>query len=314
MPANNPHLAMPPDFTSERFRQAREQIIVNGGDHVTAADQLALIWTVNNDLEKQEWDCQVQQQQQAAADRERQEAEERERLQLEREREREAALQEEKKKYRHKHAPIPQDAVISSDPIIIPSPIAVRKLRKGDFVELYYFTNKGLRSVESSTRSADDDALALLQMGDGLHSFVPLAAAQAKGTITMDEDLSWEEFAEAAHRLATAMRENEWPEDRVDSHIKFWIALEGHPWRHGHCEISKHALLTYQARVRRKWHDTLATPHSFNIALINTTLLSQIRDELVHSAQVAQLESLKQWRNDSPSPSVSDFRLTFVWR
>ncbi|KAI6144847.1 hypothetical protein EDD17DRAFT_1437413, partial [Pisolithus thermaeus] len=88
----------------------------------------------------------------------------------------------------------------------------------------------------------------------GLHSFILLAAVQAKGTVTTDEDLSWEEFVEVAHQLATAMKENEWPEDRIDSHIKFWLTLEGHPWRHGHCEISKQALLTYQAHVQHKWH------------------------------------------------------------
>ncbi|KAI6123136.1 hypothetical protein EV401DRAFT_1858311, partial [Pisolithus croceorrhizus] len=94
--------------------------------------------------------------------------------------------------------------------------------------------------------------------------------------------------------LATAMRENEWPEDRINNHVKFWLVLEGHTWWHGHCEISKGSLLTYQAHMRHKWHDTLATPHSFNIALINPTLLLQIRDKLVHLVQVAQLELLKQ--------------------
>ncbi|KAI6118131.1 hypothetical protein F5141DRAFT_1211997 [Pisolithus sp. B1] len=203
MPTSNPHLVMPPDFTSKRFHQAREQIIANSGDHDTAANQLALIWTLNNDLEKQDWDHQVWQQQLAAAECkrqeeeewerqqqqlaatkcERQEEEEWERQQVEKEREQEAVLQEERKKYQHKHAPIPQDTVISSDPIIIPSPITVHKLHKGNFVELYYFTNKGLHNAELSMHSANDKALAPLQMRDGLHSFIPLMAAQAKGTI-----------------------------------------------------------------------------------------------------------------------------------
>ncbi|KAI6018396.1 hypothetical protein EDC04DRAFT_2607794 [Pisolithus marmoratus] len=187
------------DFTSKRFCHAREQIIINRGDHDAATDQLALIWTLNNDIEKQEWDHQIQQQQLAAAKCKRHKEEEQERLQLEKEREQEAALQEERKKYQHKHMPIPQDTVILSDPIIISSPIMVHKLHKGDFIKLYYFTNKGLHSAELSMHSADDDALALLQMGDGLHSFIPLAAAQAKGTVTSDKELSWKEFAEAAH-------------------------------------------------------------------------------------------------------------------
>ncbi|KAI5992515.1 hypothetical protein EDD15DRAFT_2443003 [Pisolithus albus] len=224
--ARNPHLMAPPDFSSENFCLAREQLIADGGDHETAARQLALAWTLNNDIERQEWDRQMRQEQQEAADRERQEEEERQRLQLEQERKRELALQEERKKYRHKHAPIPHDVVIPTDPIIIPSQVAIRKLCKGDFVELYYFTNKGLRNAELSTRSADDDALTLLQTSDGLHAFVPLATAQAKGSVTKDEDLSWEEFSEAAHRLVTAMRENSWPDERVDSHVKFWLALE----------------------------------------------------------------------------------------
>ncbi|KAI5988130.1 hypothetical protein EDC04DRAFT_3128503 [Pisolithus marmoratus] len=140
----NPHQAVPLDFTSESFCLAREQLITDGGDHKTAAQQLTLVWTLNNDLERQEWDRQIQHEEQ-------QEEEEQERCQLEQERECELALQEEKKKYRLKHAPIPQDAIISTDPIIIPSQVAVCKLCKGDFVELYYFTNKGLHNAEHST-------------------------------------------------------------------------------------------------------------------------------------------------------------------
>ncbi|KAI6039374.1 hypothetical protein EDC04DRAFT_2542823, partial [Pisolithus marmoratus] len=192
------------------------------------------------------------------------------------------ALQEEKKKYCHKHAPVPQDAVILMDPIIILSQVAICKLQKGDYIELYFFTNKGLREAELTTCSTDDDVLTLLQTGDGLHTFVPIASTCSKSTMIKDEDLSWEEFAEAAHHLTTAMRENGWPEEWVDNHIKFWLALESHPWRHGHCKISKCVLLAYQARVRCNWHDTLATPHSFNITHINAMLLTQIRDELVH--------------------------------
>ncbi|KAI6006083.1 hypothetical protein EDD15DRAFT_2191377 [Pisolithus albus] len=72
MLTSNLHLATPPDFTSERFCQAREWIIADGGNHTTVANQLALSWTLNDDLEKQEWDHQIQRQQQ----HERQEEEE----------------------------------------------------------------------------------------------------------------------------------------------------------------------------------------------------------------------------------------------
>ncbi|KAI6001743.1 hypothetical protein EDC04DRAFT_2611961 [Pisolithus marmoratus] len=299
--ACNPHHVIPPDLTSKNFCLAREQLITDGGDHKTAACQLTLVWNLNNDLEKQEWDCQVQQERQEVADRECQEEEEQERQQIEQERECELALQEEKKK---------MQSYISMDPIIIPSQVAICKLCKGNFIELYYFTNKGLCNTELFTQSADDDVLTLLQTSNSLHSFIPLATAQAKGSVMKDEDLSWEEFSEAAHHLATTMKENNWPKERIDSHIKFWLALKSHPWRHSICEISKQALLAYQAQVRCKWHDTLATPHSFNIAHINTTLLTQIRDKLVHAACIAKLESLKQ-ASLSLNPHISKMTLMF---
>ncbi|KAI6027142.1 hypothetical protein EDC04DRAFT_2573143, partial [Pisolithus marmoratus] len=138
-----------------------------------------------------------------------------------------------------KHAPIPQDTVILTGPIIIPSQVAIQKLHKGDFIELYYFTNKGLHNAELFMWLADNDALTLLQTSNSLHSFVPLATAQMKGSTMRDEDLSWEEFSEVAHCLATTMKENDWLEERIDSHIKFWLALKSHPWRHGTCKISK---------------------------------------------------------------------------
>ncbi|KAI6144649.1 hypothetical protein BKA82DRAFT_4358426 [Pisolithus tinctorius] len=226
---NNPHLAVQPDFTSEKYHQAQECLVNDDVNHDAAAAQLALYWALNNDLEKEEWDHQVLQEQQEATEKERLEEEEQE-----------------------------------------------------------------MQQTKACCLLKDNDALTLLQTGDGLHSFVPLALAWAKGTITRDEDLTWEEFSEAAHGLANAMKENNWEADNISNHVKFWLALENHPWRHGHCEISKRALLVYQARVCRRWHDMLDTEQSFNIVHINNVLLVWIRDKLVHSAQVVELESLKQ--------------------
>ncbi|KIO04615.1 hypothetical protein M404DRAFT_26070 [Pisolithus tinctorius Marx 270] len=311
MLASNPHEATCPDFTSEKYLQARECLLNDAINHEAAANQLELLWTVNNDLERQEWDRQTLAEQEANKERERLAAEERERLWQELKREQEIALQEDKKKYRNKYAPVLQDVAVPMDTIIVLAPIASCRLRKGDYCELYFFTNKGLQNAELTPCSTDDDAMALLQSGDGLHTFVPIAAARAKGNVTKDEDLSWEEFSEAAHRLVAAMKENNWEKENVDNHVKFWLALENHPWRHGSCAISKSALLVYQARVRRKWHDTLNTGHSFNIALVNDRLLANIRDELVHSARVAELDSLKRVSLSTPSLRRSEINNFF---
>ncbi|KAI6148479.1 hypothetical protein BKA82DRAFT_120364 [Pisolithus tinctorius] len=271
---HNPHFAEQPDVSSEKYCQARECLVNDDINHEAAAAQLALYWMLNNDLEKEEWDHQAHQEQQEATERARLDKEEQERQQAEHEREQELVLQEEKKKYCCKYTMVPQDAVVPADPIIIPSQITACRLHKADFVKLYYFTNKGLCDAASTVCSADDNTMTLLQTGDGLHSFIPLASAQAKGTVTKDKDITWEESAEAAHRIANTMKENNWEADNINSHVKFWLALENHPWRHSHCKISKRALLVYQAQVCRRWHDTLDTEQSCNIAHINDVLLA----------------------------------------
>ncbi|KIO03849.1 hypothetical protein M404DRAFT_26820 [Pisolithus tinctorius Marx 270] len=75
---NNPHLAVQPDFTSEKYHQAQECLVNDDVNHDAAAAQLALYWALNNDLEKEEWDHQVLQEQQEATEKERLEEEEQE--------------------------------------------------------------------------------------------------------------------------------------------------------------------------------------------------------------------------------------------
>ncbi|KAI6151573.1 hypothetical protein BKA82DRAFT_3941905, partial [Pisolithus tinctorius] len=159
--AQNPHLAIHPDFTSKSYCLARDCLVNKTIDHNTAACQLELLWTVNNDLERQEWDWQLLEEQQAAAEKERLAREEQEQLQQEQERECELALQEDKKKNCHKHTPLPQDTMIPTEPIIVPAPITTHKLCKGDYCKLYFFTNKGLKDAELTPRSTDNDAMAL---------------------------------------------------------------------------------------------------------------------------------------------------------
>ncbi|KAG1723787.1 uncharacterized protein EDB91DRAFT_1023763, partial [Suillus paluster] len=49
-----------------------------------------------------------------------------------------------------------------------------------------------------------------------------------KAVITKDENLSWEHFNEAAPHMIAAMKQHEWPEDRVTMHIQFWTVLQNH--------------------------------------------------------------------------------------
>ncbi|KIJ09536.1 hypothetical protein PAXINDRAFT_55044, partial [Paxillus involutus ATCC 200175] len=272
----NPHNIDPPDYGAERYAPARQPLIANFGiSHEEAAQRLLEIWTAQNQLERQDWNARRDVEAEEARqeqDRLLRQWEDADRLRLQEE---EAARQEERKKNRNKFLPFNDVKVASTIPIT-PSPHALRKLRKGKYVELHYFTNKGLAEAQSISHSVDDDALALLQDEQGLHSFVPIAAAKAKESVIPDHELTWPQIDEATHRLLQAMKECGWEEDCVGAHLQFWMNLSAHEWRHDPEDAAHQALIVYQATYRRRWHDTLGTASSFNLKYLDEEALIKI--------------------------------------
>ena len=184
----NPHNANPLDFCDNRFAPARQLLVDNFNiSHEVAAQCLLDIWMAQNAIEQQEWDAQ----QEAKAEQERQQQE---RLLAQREeeehlclQEEETLCQEERKKNRNKFLPF-NDVKVSSTVPTNPSLHALCRLRKGEYVELHYFTNKGLAKAQSISHSVDDEALTLIQDNQGLHPFVPISAAKAKETVIPDHE------------------------------------------------------------------------------------------------------------------------------
>ncbi|KAG1871723.1 hypothetical protein DFJ58DRAFT_890295 [Suillus subalutaceus] len=154
-----------------------------------AAAILANLWHIQNEADKQ-----------AEAQRREEAKEEAQRQQMLRE-EQEAAIQEEHKKNKAKYTPI-KDINVPSNPIILPCQYAVRKMKSGNYCELFYFTNSGLEEASRSTFTADEDALVMLPTSDGLNKWIPAAAARdPKAQIIKDENLTWEQFNEAAPHM-----------------------------------------------------------------------------------------------------------------
>jgi hypothetical protein len=291
---NNPHHARAPDYVQERFRATRQTLVDDFGiTHEQAAQRLTTIWGAQNAIDREEWDAQ----QEDIAEVARLEQEQRQQLEEEqqraREEEQELAQQEERKKNRNKFLPYNKVPIANAIPKL-PSPLAIRKLKKGDYVEMYYFTNKGLAEAEASSRSVDDEAFSLTRDENGHHSFISVAAAKAKDTIIPDKDLTWVEVDEAAPRLLQAMRENGWDGERIQSHLQFWMALGSHEYRHDSDEFGKRALIIYQDTARRRWHNLLGTPQSFDLIPIDKGMIKEICDELLHKANKALREEAVQ--------------------
>ncbi|KAG6372007.1 hypothetical protein JVT61DRAFT_8702 [Boletus reticuloceps] len=294
VPALDPHNARIPDFTLDRFRAARQPLVDDFGlTHELAAQRLAAMWQAQNNIDREDWDNLQEELAEAARLQQVERRLEEEEQQRALDEEKELTKQEERKKNRNKfltYNKVPISTAITK----LPLPIATRKLKKGDFVELYYFTNKGLAEAEASTRSMDDDALTLTRDEDGQHAFVPVTASKFKDTVIPDKDLTWAEFDEAAPRLIQAMRESSWEEERVQSHLSMWLKLSGHPYRHDPDEYGKRALIVYQDTARRRWHNLLGTPESFDLVPISMEMIKEIRDDLLHKSNKALREEALQ--------------------
>ncbi|KAG2029022.1 hypothetical protein BDR03DRAFT_988036 [Suillus americanus] len=185
--AEDPNAAILPDFEADEYVQARAQIINNVIDDRQAAQILANLWHIQNDADKRRWADRIQEEARAAEEACRQATEaenQRRQAQLV---EQEAAVSEERKKNKSKYAPI-RNADVPSNP-----------MKSGDYCELFYFTNNGLKEVSRSTFTADEDALVMLPTVDGLHKWIPAGSARdPKAQIIKDENLTWEQFNEAA--------------------------------------------------------------------------------------------------------------------
>jgi hypothetical protein len=301
---DDPNHAVMPDFASAEHEEARLQLANLGLTDEQVVLSLESLWTIANNSAKRLWADRLEQE---TVNRRRAEEEEELRLRLLKDEE-DAARSEERKKNKSKYAPV-HDEDVPSDPVILPSQYAIRKLKAGEFCELFYFTNKGLEDAFKSPSSADSEALIMLPAANGLHSWIPAAALKdPKTVVTKDENLSWEDFNQAAPRMISTMKLQDWPEDRIDMHIHFWSALQTHRWRHAPDPLKQRALLLYQSQQRRRWHLSAGSSISWSLKNINDYLLLEAREDLFNEQCAQQTAAVLQV--SPPSPPFSCKLLT----
>jgi hypothetical protein len=273
----NPNQVVPPDYSTDDFVAEREPFINAGLTEQQASDALRNLWTIRNNRDKAIW----QRRQEEAAEADEAERDRQELLRQQQEDEDAQVLREERKKNKAKFAPIPNRPV-TSELLVLPSLVAVRKLKNHQFCELWYFINAGPDEAERSVAFAiDDNSLSIVPAADGSHSFVPSAFARDKSDVVHDESLTFEQFGQATVRMIAAMANNGWQKPHVDMHIQFWSNIEHHKWRYSRMDSHQRALLTYQGNQRRNWHATIGGPQAFNLALINEDILNDTLNKIV---------------------------------
>ncbi|KIK97619.1 hypothetical protein PAXRUDRAFT_135989, partial [Paxillus rubicundulus Ve08.2h10] len=162
-----------------------------------------------------------------------------------------------------------------------------------NFCELWYFTNNSLADAkQSGTCALDNNYLALFQTPDRMPFFIPAIIAKDKTPVIQDENLTWEQFEQAALQMIDAMHNHEWRDNHIEMHLKLWTALKNHPWHHSHSKYSPKALLRYQGQQRCHWHQLVATPKAFSIAELQQELIEQVCEHLMHQDKVNGIQKL----------------------
>jgi hypothetical protein len=275
----NPNLIECPDFASPTYAATRAPLINEVTTEEVAIQLLKDIWKAGNEAEKVRWQAQSDQDDALRADQLRIQSEADDlRVQAEIE-EAEALRKDDLKKNKIKYIPIPDRDVPSVAPVFA-SNFAVRKLEKGLFVEMWYYTNAGLDEALRNSSAMDDEAMTMLRLPNGSTSWVP-ASARAANSVLDDKNILWEDFCQAAPCMVLAMEEANWPKERVKMLAQFWGQLQVHEFRSSRDPLDQKTLIVYQAEQRRAWHHAISSPQgAYNISRINEDIIRKTRDKV----------------------------------
>ncbi|KAG2342070.1 hypothetical protein BDR05DRAFT_935759 [Suillus weaverae] len=269
---NDPNFNICPDYASDTFVNTRAQLINDNITEEQAVQLLRNIWEANNDVDKILW------QQQVENDREQRAQNKNDWTKLESMRRMLYAKKREKKN-KHKYVPILATG-IPDDTAITPCSYVLQKLDKGEYVELWYFTNDGL-DEDSLKKMADDDAMILSTLADGSTAWVSSASTRNACAIVSDEDLPFEDFCQACPCFITAMEEADWPADRVRMMALFWRNIQVHRLRSVRDPIAQKTLLVYQAKQRKRWHvASKSSVGPYDLSLVNERVLEAMREKV----------------------------------
>ncbi|KAG1738099.1 uncharacterized protein EDB91DRAFT_1016348, partial [Suillus paluster] len=200
---NDPNFNICLDYTTDYFANTRTQLINEDTTEAQAIQLLKNIWELNNNADKALWQQQLDDDNEQQEQRQRAQEEEQERLDRGRAEEEEATHKEERKKNKHKYTPILATS-IPDDPAVTPCSYALQKLDKGEYVEIWYFTNNGLDEADVK-KTVDDDAMILSTLADGSTAWVSSASTRNARAVVNDENLPFEDFCQACPRILIAM-------------------------------------------------------------------------------------------------------------
>ena len=269
-----------PDYNLPIYENARAPFLNDNTMGEQAAALLANVWQANNTVDIQQWQLQIDADAQALEDQRRDAEEAQAQREQDATRDTEEQRRDEMKKNKAKYAQIPARGVPRHAPVIA-AHYATRRMDKGEYVPLWYFTNRGLRHALQTYHAVSDEAMTLVQGADGSTSLIPASSSSdAKGVID-DQDIEFEEFCIASSRMVEAMGAADWPAERIRMMATFWTNLQVHPFRSSQEDLERRTLLLYQAEQWWQWHFAMSTPNGgYDLSEINEELLRDTKERL----------------------------------
>src|SRR5271169_5010753 len=297
----DPHLELMPDHAGPHYAALRAALTQNGMLEEQAVQALNNSWSLNHNERIQLWNQQVINDAAAAeeAQRAQREIEEQQAAELQQEKERERAEAEKKKP---KMKDFNDTAVIGSYIAPRPAQYALKRLEEFDFVELWYFTPEGCADASLNQLTQNDDAFGLTK-SDNTITLKSVSSIKASKNVIPDADLSFRQMSMAKNALLPLMLKYQWSEKAINAFAHFFTQLELHPFRQR--EYGEQALLVYQARARREWHDQMKLGNGFNIGILNDTLIQSCYREILDQAQLKSLSEASCPATPYPHPKLT---------
>lgn len=293
---SDPSFLVCPDFMTERYRVSRTSMVNANVTEAQAAETLHNIWiTTNEDLCLQ-WHQQVVEDEHLNAERRRLAEEEAERQKAVLELEEATSRADERKKNCFKHLPIPvRPRPLVNDEEALVSEFALRKLDKGHYVELYYWTNHGLDDAMLNYRTRDDDSMVPTKGEDGSTVWINAASSKPASGVIADRNLTPADFSQAVPRIVAALEDRDWAPQKVLMLAQFWGAIMVHRYWNSRDMLAQRAILLFQEEQRRAWHSAITSAKgAWDISVIDETALARTFERVYRSSLI---------RSDDPKPN-----------
>lgn len=292
---HDPHLEVMPDHAGPHYNALRDALTQNGMDLEQAVQALNNSWTLNHDARIQAWDQQV------ADDAAALEAQQQLQNQQQPQDQQQVApldppgppqvaegANAEKKKAKMKD--FDDNATVGNYIAPRPTQYALRRLEEFEYVELWYFTPEGCSDATQHQLTQCDDTFGLAKV-DNMVALKSISSLKASKNVVPDAELSFRQMSMAKNAFIPLMTTYQWTAKAINAFAQLFTQLELHPLRQR--DFGERALITYQARVRREWHDQLRSAPAFNIGVMNENLLQGIYRELLDKAQIRSLSEVR---------------------